>query len=1537
MHVTMREYQHPREARKFYAPDVAPSLDLSVPILQISGLDNYMTRRPKYHKVPLEQASSAMPRSGSGSSGAYIGQDFSNAYVPFATNSGPSGSYIGQDFRNAYLPGVTNLTGTGQMVGLLQFDAYYTNDIKTYITTAGISTSVVLTNVAVGGGVSTPADGQGEVTLDIEMVISMAPGVSKIFVFEAPNDNSVSWSTLLQAMANYSFINQFSCSWGDNYPGTPDYASEGIFLSMAAAGQSFYNASDDSDAFSSKGIPFPSESTNITQVGGTTLSTGTGGTYTSEKVWNWGNGTGSSGGVSTNFPLPYYQTNIANWTANKGSSSHRNVPDVALTADNVYNVFSNGVTEVDGGTSCAAPLWAGFTALVNQQAAANGMNSVGFVNPAIYAIGAGTNYSACFHDTTTGNNGTSSKYPAVTGYDLCTGWGTPTGTNLINALAGPAGAPDLTITKSHTGNFLQGDTGDTYTIIVNNIGGIVSTGTVSVVDTLPAGLTATAISGTGWTPNLGTLTCTRSDALAAGSAYPAITLTVNVAANAPASVTNSVTVSGGGDTNLVNNTANDPTTIIVPSAPTATTGTATGIGTTTATLNGTVNPNGLSTWAQFPYGLTTSYGSTNVVSGPLTGASAQAVSASLTGLTAGTTYHFYVSATNTLGAANGSDQTFTTTALVPDLAITKSHSGNFKQGDAADIYTIIVTNVGNAASSGTVTVTDTLPTGLTATAINGTGWTTDIPTLTATRSDALAAGASYPAITVTVSVSASAPGSVTNVATVSGGGESVTSNDTASDLTTITSTNVSYSGILAGWDVSGQSSYGASPMTASTNAPNLTVGGLTRGSGVTTSGTAASRAWGGNGFTSTSESAAFTAGDFATFSISANTGYKVSLTNISRLDYRRSSSGPPSGALRYQVGSGAFVDITALSYSSTASGGASLGPIDLSGITALQNVSAGTTVTFQIVNWGASSSGGNWYIYDVATSAADDLEVQGTISSVSSSSAPDLTLSKSHTGNFTQGDTGDTYTIIVTNIGTAASSGTVTVTDTLPAGLTATGITGTGWTPNLGTLTCTRSDALTVGATYPPITVTVSVATNAASSVVNTATVSGGGDTSSGNNTVNDSTTINAASAPTATTSTATSVGTTTATLNGTVNPNGQPATVQFQYGLTTAYGSIATVAGPLTGSTGQAVSANLTGLTPGATYHFLVNATNVIGSANGSDLTFTTAAPDLAITKTHVGNFTQGDAGDTYTITVTNIGNAASSGTVTVTDTLPAGLTATAISGMGWTTNLSTLTCTRSDSLAVGAGYPPITVTVTVATNAAASVTNTATVSGGGDTSSGNNTASDSTTINVASAPTTTTSAATSVGMTTATLNGTVNPDGQPTTVQFQYGLTTAYGSIVAVAGQLAGNTGQAVSANLTGLLPGTTYHFLVSATNVIGSGTGSDLVFTTTAPDLTITKTHAGNFTQGDTGDTYTITITNIGAADSLWHGQCHRRASGRTDSHGHQRHGLDHEPEHVDLHAIGQSDRRRGLSSYHGHGNRGYERSHQYYEHCHGFRGW
>ena len=130
-------------------------------------------------------------------------------------------------------------------------------------------------------------------------------------------------------------------------------------------------------------------------------------------------------------------------SANQGSTTLRNIPDVALTADNVYVVYGNGKSGAFGGTSCATPLWAAYTALVNQLALTNGEPTVGFINPIVYGMGKGSNslsYTSLFHDITTGNNENSSsptKFTAVAGYDLCTGWGTPLGSNLITALALP--------------------------------------------------------------------------------------------------------------------------------------------------------------------------------------------------------------------------------------------------------------------------------------------------------------------------------------------------------------------------------------------------------------------------------------------------------------------------------------------------------------------------------------------------------------------------------------------------------------------------------------------------------------------------------------------------------------------------------------------------------------------------------------------------------------------------------------------------------------------------------------------------------------------------------------------------------------------------------------------------------------------------------------------------------------------------------------------------------------------------------------------
>ena len=422
LHLTMRVYQHPTEARTFYAPDVEPSLDLAVPVLNISGLNNYTVPHPKqFIRRPSSKAKNATPNAG----------------------SGPSGEYMGYDFRAAYLPGVTGLTGAGQVVGLVEFDGYYANDIATYEAQSGLP-SVTLANVLLDefNGIPTtgPNSGNGEVALDIEMAISMAPGLSKVIVYEAgptgiPND-------ILSRMASDNKAKQLSCSWG--WGGGPDPTADEFFQQMAAQGQSFFDASGDSDAFSgSTSEDFPSDDPYITQVGGTTLTTtGPGGNWVSETVWNEGNVgggfgfVGSGGGISTSYSIPSYQQGVS-MSANGGSRNMRNVPDVAMVADNIAFIADNGTQEAGTGTSFAAPLWAGFVALVNQQAAASGQPTVGQVNPALYAIGNGANYTSDFHDITTGDNTTRSspsQFFAVAGYDLCTGWGTPNGGGLINAL-----------------------------------------------------------------------------------------------------------------------------------------------------------------------------------------------------------------------------------------------------------------------------------------------------------------------------------------------------------------------------------------------------------------------------------------------------------------------------------------------------------------------------------------------------------------------------------------------------------------------------------------------------------------------------------------------------------------------------------------------------------------------------------------------------------------------------------------------------------------------------------------------------------------------------------------------------------------------------------------------------------------------------------------------------------------------------------------------------------------------------------------------
>jgi PKD repeat protein len=489
--VKMLDYQHPTEARTFYAPDVEPSVPSGIKILDISGISSYPRPHPMSHVGGLiKQGSRPTPNAGS-----------------------EGGQYIGNDFRAAYVPG-TPLTGAGQSVALVQFDGYYLSDITRYETLAGLP-AITLTNILLNGfsGVPTTGtlSGNGEVSLDIEMVNSMAPGIAKLFLYEGnPAGGYFNPNDVLSRIANDNAAKQVSCSWGWN--GGPQTSTDTILMQMISQGQTFFVASGDSDAYpgttvdNSNQYGTPVASAYVTSVGGTTLSTsGPTNNWVSETVWNWGveygsseNGVGSSGGYSSYYAIPTWQQGVP--TNNLGSATGRNFPDVALTADHVFVAYGNGNTNWFGGTSCAAPLWAGFTALVNQQGAANGKPPVGFLNPAIYTIGTGKGYTVCFHDITTGNNEWSnspSAYSATTGYDLCTGWGTPNGTNLINALVGPpTNLPNLvvssTVVSGGNGNgVIDADECNLLNLIIQNIGGVTATTVNATLTTTTPGVTIT--------------------------------------------------------------------------------------------------------------------------------------------------------------------------------------------------------------------------------------------------------------------------------------------------------------------------------------------------------------------------------------------------------------------------------------------------------------------------------------------------------------------------------------------------------------------------------------------------------------------------------------------------------------------------------------------------------------------------------------------------------------------------------------------------------------------------------------------------------------------------------------------------------------------------------------------------------------------------------------------------------------------------------------------------------------------------------------
>lgn len=640
--------------------------------------------------------------------------------------------------------------------------------------------------------------------------------------------------------------------------------------------------------------------------------------------------------------------------------------------------------------------------------------------------------------------------------------------------------PDLVIAKSHIGSFHNGDPADRYSLLVRNIGFGPTSGTVTVTDTLPAGLTPTAANSgivNGWSVLTSgqTVTATRSDVLGANSSYPALTVIVSVANNAPPSVTNTATVAGGGEVNTANDSAGDTTTITAVAdltiSKTHNSNFKEGDNADVYTL--TIGNIGLGATAgavtvtdTLPAGLAPAAVDNGTISGWTLSASGQTITATRADVLApGASYPALLltvtvsptapaNVTNTATVAGGgevntaNDSAADPTAVtqVADLTITKTHAGTFHPGDAADAYTITVSNVGPTATDGSlVTVVDTLPLGLLPTAAdNGTvnGWTLSFSgqTVTATRADILAGGAGYPPLIVTVSVANSVGLLVTNVATVSGGGEVITGNDTASDPTATTP--------VADLTIS-KSHAGSFRQGDSADAYTLTVSNI---GPLASAGTVSVVDVLPAGLTAT----AADTGTLSGWTISVS-GQTVTAT---RTDVLASGASYPALVLTVRVANDAPASVTNMA---TVAGGGELNTTN---------------------------------------------DTAGDITAVTQ--VADLTVAAGHTGSFTSGNL-NTYTINVRNAGTGATTAPVTVIDILPAGFAYAGPASVnGWMISVvgQTVTATRADALASGASYESLTLTVRVAGNVPAGATNRVTVSGGGEVNTTNDAAADFTTI---------------------------------------------------------------------------------------------------------------------------------------------------------------------------------------------------------------------------------------------------------------------------------------------------------------------------------------------------------------------------------------------------------------------------------------------
>ncbi len=527
-HVSMRTYRHPTENRTFYGSDSEPTVDLPFNLWHVSGLDNYSTPQPMLVKKSDYAAAHGIS---------------ADAVVSHATTgSGPAASFLGSDMRAAYYGG-TALTGAGQNLGLLEYYGTDLADLNTYFNNVGQTNNVPITLLSTDGTSTSCVDNSSggncddtEQTLDMTQAIGMAPGLASLVMYVGSTDTAI-----IGAMTSHNPLpTTIGCSWGWT-PADPS-TLDPYFERMAAQGQTFFAASGDRSTWSRSNEAWPADDAYVVSVGGTDLITsGAAGPWASETAW-----VDSGGGISPdNIAIPSWQqlSGVIN-SSNRGSTTLRNGPDVSANANFTFYTCADQTTCLAneyGGTSFAAPMWAGYIALVNQQLAANSQPAAAFINPTIYSQNVTSSYSADFHDIT---SGTSGSYSAVTGYDLVTGWGSPNA-GLIAALTGggTTQTPAFTISASPSSVSVVAGSNGSSTITTAISGGF-NSAVALTASGAPSGVTVSFNPGSIGAPGSGSSSVTFAVASTVAAGTYSITIT-GTGGGLVESTTVSLTVTSG--------------------------------------------------------------------------------------------------------------------------------------------------------------------------------------------------------------------------------------------------------------------------------------------------------------------------------------------------------------------------------------------------------------------------------------------------------------------------------------------------------------------------------------------------------------------------------------------------------------------------------------------------------------------------------------------------------------------------------------------------------------------------------------------------------------------------------------------------------------------------------------------------------------------------------------------------------------------------------------------------------------------------------